>query len=268
MAYKKGNEIPTIDVALVTVEDASGNMLGLNTASQISVTPGTETTDAVRLIIKGVLVAQKPKKTTLTGNAITLTDNVFNPQVVQLLQGGTITFSKAYSVTTAAAGKHYFAVDDYYVQFELSAALATGQKLEYNDVSGVLAIKTTEDNKIVKKVVRELVHTQPSGDYTSLTMTNASDTSRIASYLPPEAGEAAEQEVFTLCAYSAIYNAAGIITGYECIKYPNCQGVPIALSSQDDVFRVPEYTINSAPDTGERPYEITYIPELPQVDMT
>ena len=268
MAYKKGNEIPTIDVALVTVEDASGNMLGLNTASQISVTPGTETTDAVKLIIKGVLVAQKPQKTTLTGNAITLTDNVFNPQIVQLLQGGTITYSKAYSVTTATAGKHYFAVDDYYVQFELSAELADGQKLEYNDVSGVLAIKTTADNKIVRKVARELVHTQPSGDYTSLTMTNTSDTSRIASYLPPEAGEAAEQEAFTLRAYSAIYNAAGIITGYECIKYPNCQGVPIALSSQDDVFRVPEYTINSAPDTGERPYEITYIPELPQVDIT
>ena len=89
MAYTKGNEIPTIDVALVTIEDASGNMLGLNTASQISVTPGTETTDAVRLIIKGVLVAQKPQKTTLTGNAITLTDNVFNPQVVQL-RGGAV----------------------------------------------------------------------------------------------------------------------------------------------------------------------------------
>ena len=96
-------------------------------------------------------------------------------------------------------------------------------------------------------------------------MNEAADTSRIKSYTPPLAGDVADQDVFTARAYSAIYNAAGIITGYECIKYPNCQGVPISMSSEDDVFRVGEYTINSAPDTGEAPYEISYMPELPEV---
>ena len=33
----------------------------------------------------------------------------------------------------------------------------------------------------------------------------------------------------------------------------------------DLVFRAPEYTINSAPKTGEAPYKITYIKELPAV---
>ena len=71
--------------------------------------------------------------------------------------------------------------------------------------------------------------------------------------------------MFTLIAYSAIYNAAGVITGYEKITYPNCQGTPVALNSQDDVFRAPGGTINSAPNTGEAPYTIEYVDELPTV---
>ena len=64
----------------------------------------------------------------------------------------------------------------------------------------------------------------------------------------------------------AIYDAAGLITGYECIEYPNCEGDPIALESEDNVFRAPEYTINSAPKTGEPPYKITYVDVLPAVE--
>lgn len=49
--------------------------------------------------------------------------------------------------------------------------------------------------------------------------------------------------------------------------YPNCQGQPVALSSEDGVFRAPEYTITSAPDKGQAPYEIAYVKELPDVDV-
>ena len=70
-------------------------------------------------------------------------------------------------------------------------------------------------------------------------------------------------KVFKLNAYSAIYNAAGILTGYEKISYPNCQGVPVAFNSEDGVFRTSEYTINSAPAQGERPYEIEIVQDLP-----
>jgi hypothetical protein len=37
------------------------------------------------------------------------------------------------------------------------------------------------------------------------------------------------------------------------------------LSSEDDVFRAPEYTINSAPANGEAPYDIDIVSELPKV---
>lgn len=198
MAVKKGHEIPTIDCEMVTVQPktAGSDETILNTASKIEVNVQTETEDAVKLIVKGRLIAQKPQTTTVTGNTITLTDNVFNAEVVKILQGGTI--------------KYW----------------------------------TTEEKT---------------------TMGDTDMGHGIAQYTPPVAGSDEKGEVFTLRAYSAIYNAAGIITGYERITYPNCQGVPVAMSSEDNAFRAPEYTINSAPDTGEAPYVIDYVSSLPSV---
>lgn len=200
MAIKKGHEIPTIDVNLVTIQEVGSGKdeIILDTASQIEVNIQSETEDAVKLIVKGRLIAQKPSVTTVTGNTITLTDNVFNPEIVVILQGGTV------------------------------------------------------------KYWGEVGHT---------TKVDTDKGFGVASYTPPVAGSADKGKVFILRAYSAIYNAAGLLTGYEKIQYPNCQGVPVAFSSEDGTFRAPEYTINSAPNTGEAPYEIEYIgvADLPTV---
>lgn len=192
----KGHEIPTIDVSMVTVEVPGGKEIALQTASKIAISVQSETEDSVKLVIKGKLIAQKPEQVTITGNTITLTDNVFNPELVKTLQGGTI---------------------KYWTDAEQSA----------------------------------------EGD---------SDAGfGVSSYTPPVAGSDDKGSPFILNAYSAIYDAAGLVTGYEKIAYPNCQGTPVALNSEDNVFRAPEYTINSAPKTGEAPYKITYIKELPAV---
>lgn len=199
MASKRGHEIPTIDVAMVTIEaEGASDELVLDTASQISISLQTEEEDAVKLVVKGKLIAQKPSTTTLTGNTITLTDNVFNPEMVVIMQGGTV---------------------------------------EYWD---------------------------------SEEQTNTQDTDAgfgVASYTPPIAGSTDKGKPFTLNAYSAIYDAAGICTGYEKISYPNCQGTPVALSSEDGSFRAPEYTINSAPKENEPAYKITYVKKLPEFPM-
>ena len=187
MAITRVNEIPTIDVNLVTVQRS--DMVGapefiLDTSSKIAVEPQMNDQEAVQLIVKGVLKAQKKKSSTLTGNQITLTDNVFTPELVLLLQGGEIQY-----------------------------------KLDDDD--------------------------QP--------------TDEIIGYIPPVAGSTVEKAVFTLKAYSAVYDAAGNILKYECISYPNCTGQPIAFGSEDNVFRVQEYVIDSAPSNGEAPYTITYV---------
>ena len=185
MAVKKATEIPTIDVNLVTIQEEGENKdeYILDTASQIQVEPQIEETEGVKLVVKGVLKAQKLGTSTLTGNQITLTDNVFTPELVKILQGGTVTESGG----------------------------------------------------------------------------------AVTGYTPPVAGSNEKGKIFTLKAYSAQYNAAGQIVRYECIAYPNCQGVPVAFNSEDGAFRAPEYTINSAPDVGEAPYTITYVNSLPAV---
>lgn len=187
MALKRATEIPTIDCVLVVITQKNGEIsYALDTASQVGVEPNIETTDAVQLIIKGVLKAQKPAQNTITGNTITLTDNVFTPEIVQIMQGGTITY-------------------------------------------------------------------------------DTEDTTKVVGYKPPVAGSKEVLEPFTLTTYSAQYDASGQIVQYEKTDYPNCTGQPVAFSTEDGVFRAPEYTIVSAPKKGESPYDMTYIKELPVV---
>lgn len=182
---KSKAEIATIDCNLVTIETSDGEF-GFDTANKIAVEPQIEETEAVKLVVKGILRAQKPKESTITGHEITLTDNVFNPELVLVLQGGTIKF-------------------------------------------------------------------------------DSQDNNKIVGYTPPVAGSKDKGEVFKLNAYSAQYDASGQIVQYEKITYPNCQGVPVAFGSEDGVFRAPEYVINSAPKTGEAPYEISYVAALPEL---
>ncbi len=192
---KKITEVPTIDVVLVMVE-AGEESFALDTANKISVEPQIETTDAVKLIVKGRLIAQKNEQSTLTGNKITLTDNVFAPELVKMLQGGTIKYW-----TTAE--------------------------------------KTEEGTDVT--------------------------TFGISGYTPPVTGSGEKGKVFKLHAFSAQYDTSGQIVQYEKITYPNCQGVPVAFSSEDGAFRAPEYTINSAPKSDEAPYTISYVKQLPSV---
>lgn len=187
MALKHGNEIPTIDVVLVTVSTGEdGTEIGLTTSNKVAVTPQVETEDANKLIVKGVLIAQKPSVSTITGNTIVLTDNVFNPELLTILQGGKITYKSGSS-------------------------------------------------------------------------------GPITKYEPPVSGSAEKGKPFTLNMYSAVYDAAGLIVNYEKVSYPNCQGTPWSPSGEDNVWRVAEYTINSAPKKGEAPYTIEYVDELPEV---
>lgn len=192
MAVKKGTEIATIDVALVTIQtyETGADEIILDTANHIQVAVQSETQDAVKLIVKGRLIAQKGEQVTITGNQITLTDNVFNGDIVQIFQGGTI-------------------------------------------------------------------KTDPvSGDFVG--------------YTPPVLGSSDTGKLFRLNAYSSIYNAAGVLTGYEKISYPNCKGNPVAFESEDGTFRSTDYVINSAPAEGEAPYDmdIVGVDALPHVTET
>ncbi len=186
MSVVKGTEVATIDVVCVTVQeyDDGADEIILDTANKINVAIQTETQDPVKLIVKGRLIAQKGEVTTITGNQITLSDNVFNDRLVQILQGGTIK----------------------------------------RDLAG-----------------------------------------NFIGYTPPVAGSSDKGKLFKLTAYSAIYNEAAVLVGYEKIVYPNCQGVPFAFGSEDGTFRASDYTINSAPAKGEAPYDLDIVDDIPHI---
>lgn len=183
----KGNEMAFIDCSMivVTTEGDSPKSVGITSGTQLGVEPQLETTDAVRLIIKGVLKAQKPEKQTITGHTLTLTDNLTILELIEILQGGTVT----------------------------------------RDEQG-----------------------------------------KITGYTPPVVGEEYKPQKFTLDAYSAQLDEGGNVLAYEKISYPGCSGQPVGLGSEDNVFRVNEYTINSAPGKGQAPYTITLVDELPTLD--
>lgn len=150
---KSRAEIPTIDVSLVTIETDDGEF-GFETANQIAVEPQMNEQDAVQLMIKGKLKAQKPAKSTLTGNQITLTDNVFNPELVKILQGGVIEYdpvSKAFKKYTAPLQGSDdtgtpFTLNAYSAQYNAAGQIVNYEKTSYPNCTGVpVAFGSTDD---------------------------------------------------------------------------------------------------------------------------
>lgn len=172
-----------IDVCLVVVRTDT-QAIAIDTASKLGVSPQIETQEAIKVIKDGRVLAQKPQEDTITSHQLTLTDNIFYPDVVKIFQGGTV----------------------------------------------------------------------------------SQDEDGNTTYEPPEIGSKDKGEVFEVDSYSAVYDEAGNITNYEKTTFPGCRGSWISLNSEDNVFRVPEYTINSYAKKGQKPYKIVYVKELPEIE--
>lgn len=123
------------------------------------------------------------------------------------------------------------------------------QKPERTTVTGHKL--TLRDNVFIPAIVKIFQGGKISGTGTSMT------------YEPPVAGSGEEGEIFEVDVYSAVYDEAGKITMYEKVTYPNCKGTPITVGSEDNVFRLPEYVINSAPSKGQAPYSMAWVAGLP-----
>ena len=150
---KSKAEIATIDCCLVTIETAEGEF-GFDTANKIEVEPQIEEEDAVKLVIKGILRAQKPKNSTITGNEITLTDNVFNPELVLALQGGVIKYdttdtNKIIGYIPPVAGSAHkgeiFKLNAYSAQYDASGQIVQYEKITYPNCQGVPVAFGSED---------------------------------------------------------------------------------------------------------------------------
>ena len=150
---KSQAEIPTIDCNLVTIETTGGEF-GFDTANKIGCEAQIETQDGVKLIVKGILRAQKPEESTYTGTDITLTDNVFNPELVKVLQGGTIKYDQTdtdkiigYTPPTVGSGQkgETFTLHAYSAVYDTSGEIKYYEKTSYPHCTGVPVAFNAED---------------------------------------------------------------------------------------------------------------------------
>lgn len=157
MGNKRGSEVATIDVAMVTIQEGTEpatDTFCLNTSSKIAVEVQTDVAEAVKLVVKGALIAQKPPVATITGHKITLSDNVFNAEVTKILQGGTIVYdtvdtSKVMSYTPPTAGSgekgKMFKLKAYSSIYDASGAITGYECIEYPNCFGQPVSLSSED---------------------------------------------------------------------------------------------------------------------------
>ena len=160
---QRATEIPTIDVEMLVIE-TSESSYALDSASNIGVEPQIETQDAVKLIVKGRLKAQKGEVSTITGNKITIKDNVFIPELVKILQGGTIKYwqdaEKTQEATTPSeygissypppvAGSNdkgeVFTLHAYSAQYNAAGQIVQYERIDYPNCKGVSVALNSED---------------------------------------------------------------------------------------------------------------------------
>ena len=171
--YKPKAQIPTIDCEMVTVSYTSGSStreMGFDTANQVEVEVQVEEEDAVKLVIKGKLKAQKPKQSTITGHDITLHDNVFNPELVTILQGGTISYgtgadaNKVTGYTPPLVGSgddgEEFTLNVYSAQYNAAGQIVNYEKIQYPHCVGDPVAFNAEDGTF--RAPEYVIHSAPN----------------------------------------------------------------------------------------------------------
>lgn len=136
---RKPDEVATIDASLIvlTPEDGSEDAIGITTNTEVATEVQTETTDANKLLIKGVLKAQKKEKQTLTGIQITLTDNMTVLDLAKAVQGGTILRDESGNIvkyTPPVVGEEETAQTKYTVDVYSAVMDSSGEIVKYEKI--------------------------------------------------------------------------------------------------------------------------------------
>lgn len=145
MAVKKGHEMAIADITLftITTSEETPRELGLKTATKIQIDTEFEEKEDIDLIIKGEVVGKKRGEKTITGTTLKLSDNVFNPELLQVVQGGQITYDddgnfKKY--TSPIIGEEYkpviFTANAYSAQYDTTGLVKSYIKHVYTNCTG------------------------------------------------------------------------------------------------------------------------------------
>lgn len=154
-------------VALVVLTDRYDNKLSFSTATKANAKVLIETGKKSELIIKGVLKAQKKFDSTIKGVDVEFQDNMFLPEVVALLQGGTVVkdeegnfISYIPVVAGAAPNLDSFTVDIYTEETDTSGEILRYAKLSLPNGKGEPIELGFEDDRFF--AAKYTIKTSPS----------------------------------------------------------------------------------------------------------
>lgn len=93
------------------------------------------------------------------------------------------------------------------------------------------------------------------------------DPDKVTGYRGPIAGKPVVRKKFKLNLYTEERDSDGDIVKYVKFSFPHCKGTPAGFTLQEEEFFIPELVAKSRPARGERPVEIDYLDELPEVSF-
>lgn len=132
---RKPEEAATIDASLIVLtSESTGDAIGITTNTEVATEIQTETTEANKLIIKGILKAQKKEKQTLTGIQLTLTDNMTVLELAKAVQGGEIVYDengKVLRYTPPIVGEEAAESEKYTVDVYTAVMDSSGEVVKY-----------------------------------------------------------------------------------------------------------------------------------------
>lgn len=184
MAVQILNQYPLTDVVLVQIETVEQNPVTytFDTSDEIGTEEIISEGEELTLKIKKKIIANRAAEDTSLGYDLTLKDNVFCPEILQIMQGGTI--------------------------------------------------EKEEDGSFKR-------------------------------YLAPEVGKTFSKKSFKTIIYSSVVGPGGDTGQFAKTTFPNCKGKSVPLNFKDGEYYSNEYVINSRPNTGQSPYEVEIVEELP-----
>lgn len=93
--------------------------------------------------------------------------------------------------------------------------------------------------------------------------TVAKTADKITGYSSPAVGEVVKRIPCTVNIYTSEKDTSGEVLQYAKFSYPSCKGKPAKFSFKDGEYMTPEYTMISRPAKGEKPFDLTFVDELP-----
>lgn len=216
------------------------------------------------LRVKNTIKALNRFEDILMGFNITLTTATMVPEILALIDGGTLR-KAAEALAEVPVGlineinKAYALAHGEVVEGSVSI-IVDGAATAITDDGGDLSDGGTINYETGAIVLNAAPATTITVTYKYASLTGTGD---FVDYEAPEVGKVVSRTPFTMEVYTADKDVDGDDKGYIKFVFLNCVGTPINYSMTDQEFFVPEMTIKSRPKSGEKPVRIVSVKSLP-----